>query len=104
MPVTLQGRRFCSARIGTAVLAGKRLSEQQVRELPIQMTMLLLDQGQRELLADKLPDAANLAVGALFFGQFLSDRPFSIGLAFAGIGAWAALVVWGLVLARRRNR
>lgn len=66
-------------------------------------TMILLDQGQRELLANKLPDAANLAVGALFFGQFLSDRPFSAGMAFCGIGSWAALVIWGLVLARRRN-
>ena len=65
--------------------------------------MLLLDQGQRELLADKLPDPANLAIGALFFGQFLSDRPFSIGMGLCGIGSWAALVIWGLVLARRKD-
>ena len=31
--------------------------------------MLVLNGGQRELLADKLLDAANLAVAALFFGQ-----------------------------------
>jgi hypothetical protein len=65
------------------------------------VTMLLFDDGQRALLADKLPDAANLAAGALFFGQFLSDRPFSLGMAIAGIASWAALVSWGLVLARR---
>ena len=46
--------------------------------------MLWLDDRQREMLADKLPDAANLALGALFFGQFLSDRPFSRALALSG--------------------
>lgn len=65
--------------------------------------MILLTQGQRELLADKLPDAANLAVGALFFGQFLSSQPFSVALALAGIGAWFVLFIWAVVLARRKS-
>ena len=53
------------------------------------------------MLTDKLPDAANLAAGALFFGQFLGDRQFSIALAVAGFGAWIALMAWALVLASK---
>lgn len=63
------------------------------------VTMLDLKQAQRDMLVDKLPDAANLAAGALFFGQFLGDRPFSLILAMSGIAAWAVLIVWALVLA-----
>ena len=51
------------------------------------------------MLADKLPDAANLAAGALFFGQFLADRTFSLTLAFAGLGTSVALMAWAIVLA-----
>ena len=65
--------------------------------------MLLLDSEQKAMLADKLPDAANLAIGALFFGQFLSDRPFSIAVALAGSGAWLALFILGIVFARRKT-
>jgi hypothetical protein len=53
------------------------------------------------MLADKLPDAANLSAGALFFGQFLSDRPFSLMLAVSGIVSWFALFCWALLLGRK---
>jgi hypothetical protein len=66
-------------------------------------TMLSLDEGRRQMLADKLPDAANLAIGALFFGQFLSDRPFSTALALFGSGAWLALMMWATMLARKKS-
>jgi len=66
--------------------------------------MLDLTRGQRSVLADKLPDAANLSAGALFFGQFLSDRPFSLMLAVVGILSWFALFSWALVLARRNDQ
>ena len=46
---------------------------------------------QRQMLIDKLPDAANLALGALVFGQFLGDRPFSVSIAMLGIGTWMVL-------------
>jgi hypothetical protein len=65
--------------------------------------MLVLKDKQRELLANKLPDAGNLAVGALFFGQFLSDRPFSIVIALCGIGAWIAMVTEAVILAAGRE-
>jgi hypothetical protein len=45
---------------------------------------------QRRMLIDKLPDAANLSLGALVFGQFLGERPFSIPLAILGLVTWAA--------------
>jgi len=51
------------------------------------------------MLMDKVPDAANLAAGALFFGQFLNERPFSPTLARAGLGLWIALTAWAIVLA-----
>ena len=34
-------------------------------------TMVGLTTEQRRMLIDKIPDAANLALGALVFGQFL---------------------------------
>lgn len=50
------------------------------------------------MLADKLLDGANVAAGALAFGQFLADR-LSIVLIVAGLGVWGLLVVIGLTLA-----
>ena len=52
---------------------------------------------------DKVPDFANLAVGALLFGQFLGDRPFSLSLALCGLGSWAVLFAWAVVLAARKK-
>ena len=62
--------------------------------------MLRWNAEQRHVFVDKLPDAANLVVGALFVGQFLSDRPFSLALALIGFAVWAALIVFALLVAR----
>ena len=59
-----------------------------------------MDRGQRQVLADKLPDLANLATGALVFGQFLGERPPSIRLAIFGLATWVVLVAGGLLLAK----
>ena len=64
------------------------------------MTMLRWNVGQRRVLVDKLPDAANLVVGALFVGQFLGGRPFSLTLALSGIAVWVVLMGFALVVAR----
>ena len=61
--------------------------------------MLKLKRGQRAVLVDKAPDIANLAVGALVFGQFLGDRPFSWRLLLAGSGIWILAVGVVLLLA-----
>ena len=65
--------------------------------------MLLLNDAQRALLTDKVPDVANLAVGGLFFGQFLGGRPFSLTLALYGLGSWAVLFAWAVMLAARKK-
>jgi hypothetical protein len=53
--------------------------------------MLVLNRGQRELLADKLLDAANLAVGGSVFAQFVTGGPFSLPVALFGIALWLLL-------------
>ena len=61
--------------------------------------MLELTKPRREMLVDKVPDIANLAVAALLFGQFLDNRAFSPGLALFGIGIWMFLIGCAYVLA-----
>jgi hypothetical protein len=63
--------------------------------------MVELTNRQRALLADKLPDVANMAAGALVFGQFLGDRAFSRPLAAGGLALWAFLFCCAAVLARK---
>jgi len=67
------------------------------------MTMLELSRNQRLLLADKLSDAANVAAGAMVFGQFLSDRPFSVWQTVMGGVLWIVFVMCGVVLAERKR-
>ena len=59
--------------------------------------MLRLRQRQREVLIDKGPDMANLAMGGLVFGQFLRPEPFSFPVAVAGLAIW--LIAMGLAIA-----
>lgn len=61
--------------------------------------MLRLTQQQRAVVLDKLPDVANVAVGALVFGQFLGQGPYSLYLAAAGIATWSALMIMALIVA-----
>jgi hypothetical protein len=51
------------------------------------------------MLVDKLPDVANIALGAFFFGQFIADRAFSPFLGLFGLGLWLLLIGWLIVLA-----
>lgn len=57
-----------------------------------------LKPGQRAMFVDKLPDAANLAIGALVFGQFLSAEPSTL-LAVVGMALWCVFIAWAAVLA-----
>ena len=63
--------------------------------------MLQLTNRQRTVLIEHLPDAANVAVGGMFFGQFVADRPFSWVVALTGLVLWTTLVTLSLFLARR---
>lgn len=60
--------------------------------------MLRLSTEQRRLLADKLCDIANLAAGALIFGQFIGDQRFSVPLALLGSVVWVVGVVLAIAL------
>jgi hypothetical protein len=62
------------------------------------MMLLRLRHGQRAMLVDKLPDLANLSVGALVFGQ-LFGAAFSPVVALAGIAIWAVFIGWAWILA-----
>jgi hypothetical protein len=66
--------------------------------------MLRLTSGQRRVLVENVPELANFAAGSLLFGQFLSERPYSLALALAGIVAWAALTGIALFFAAGERR
>jgi hypothetical protein len=61
-------------------------------------TMLRLKRAQRAMLVDKLPDTANLALGALTFGQFLASSLSLIVLAM-GAALWVLLMGFATYLA-----
>jgi hypothetical protein len=60
--------------------------------------MLRLSDPQRVVLVQAVPAVANLGVGAMLFGQFVRDRPFSAGLAASGIVFWFAAIGFTLWL------
>jgi hypothetical protein len=60
--------------------------------------MIRLKQVQRSLLAEKVADVANVAAGALIFGQALSGTAFSVKLAIVGIGAWFAMTAAAVIV------
>ena len=61
--------------------------------------MLRLSRAQRMLLAETLRDIANLAAGAMVFGQFLAAAMFSTTVAIGGMALWVVLVVTAVVFA-----
>ena len=62
--------------------------------------MLELRKGQRAVLVDKLPDLANVAAGAMTFGQFLGQQPVSLPIAGIGLVLWFILMGVTMGLAR----
>ena len=58
--------------------------------------MLRLKPRQRELLADKLPDLANVSAGLFVLGQFVGQQPLSPLLLVTGLVMWAVLIVAAL--------
>ena len=54
--------------------------------------MLRLKHGQRELLAETFKDIANVAAGAMIFGQFIGEGSFSFPVAVIGGSIWLAFV------------
>jgi hypothetical protein len=50
--------------------------------------MLDLTSEQRRLISDKLPDAANIILGAVVLGPFLGQGHFSVARVVGGIALW----------------
>ena len=63
-------------------------------------TLLVLGREQRVLLAETVRDIANIAAGAMVFGQFLAIETFSLWIAVGGMAVWVALVGWAIGLTR----
>jgi hypothetical protein len=66
--------------------------------------MLRLKPEQRTLLAETLRDIANIAAGAMVFGQFIGSQAFSFKVAVFGIGVWMVLVAWAMRFAAESER
>jgi len=65
--------------------------------------MLRLKPAHRAVLADKLPDAANVVLAGFVIGQAVSERPFSLSLASVGLAVWAGLMVAAAVSADQED-
>jgi hypothetical protein len=66
--------------------------------------MLRLNKTQRGILIDKVPALANVAAGAMLFGQFLSQRSFSLFVAVGGIVLWFFLTGCAMALAKGKHQ
>jgi hypothetical protein len=54
--------------------------------------MLILNREQRRLFAETVRDIANVAAGAMVFGQFLSGNAFAPRVMVAGAALWIVFV------------
>ncbi len=66
-------------------------------------TMLRLTGQQRTMLAEKVLDGANLAAGAMIFGQFVADRHFSFRVAILGLAIWLFFVFCAIRLSKEQT-
>lgn len=53
---------------------------------------------QRKFLADKLAGSANIILGGLVIGQFISGRQFEVWLFLTGLMAYVVLLIVSLLL------
>lgn len=56
---------------------------------------------QRKFLADKLAGSANIILGALVIGQFITDRRFEVWLFLSGLIAYVGLLGIGFLLLKQ---
>jgi hypothetical protein len=62
--------------------------------------MIVLAPEQRRIVAETLRDIANVAAGAMVFGQFVAGTTFSPRLAISGVVVWMVLVVCSIVASK----
>jgi hypothetical protein len=60
--------------------------------------MLRLTPRQRTVLADTVPDGANIVAGALVIGFFLGEPRASWTLLAAGIAVWGAALAFAVMM------
>ena len=60
------------------------------------------NEDHRRLYADKLVDLANVAIGALVFGQILSERGFSLRVTLMGLMLFMSGYLMSYLFLRRR--
>ena len=65
-------------------------------------TMLRLRQRQRDVLADKVPDMANIVAGAIVIGFAIGDPRASWPVLMAGLAFWGAALLFVLLIAEDR--
>jgi hypothetical protein len=65
--------------------------------------MLRWTKPQREFVADKLLDAANLVAGAVVVGSVLGDSGASGRLLLGAVALWTAAFVFAVILMRNRR-
>jgi hypothetical protein len=65
--------------------------------------MLRLTRGRRAVLAEKFGDLANLAVGALVFGQAIGQDVYSPWVAIVGVAIWSVFTGLTYVLSGERR-
>lgn len=63
--------------------------------------MMKLSSVVRKLWAEKMLDLSHIAAGALIFGQFLSDDPFSVSIALIGLLVLLIGYLMSLLLLRK---
>jgi len=61
-------------------------------------TMLRLNSGQREVIADKVPDMANIIAAAIVIGFLVGQPGVSRLIVSAGIGFWIVAVLFVLMI------
>ena len=57
-----------------------------------------MNQNQRQFISDKLGTLGNIGVGAMIFGQFLSDRAFSLSSFSFGLVCWLSCYIAGYLI------
>ena len=56
------------------------------------------------VVIEKLFDVANIAIGALVFGQFLNPEGFHLGISIMGSAIWFLIYISGYLRLRKITR
>ena len=64
--------------------------------------MLRLTTRRPAVLADKVPDIANIVTGAVVIGFTFSERAISWPILLSALAAWAVAIIFALVVAENK--